>query len=152
MTVIGAVASIKRKIKAITRQNTNQDLEDLLRQLNPVLRGWTSYFRHGVSSDTYGYLRHYTWRSVIAWLRHKHRRSNWKQLKRQYLDAGWWPSDGNKVLFNPAAVRVTRYRYRGTRIPTPWTHQPDKPTDPLRAGCGESRTSGSEARTGETDR
>ena len=24
------------------------------------------------------------------------------------------------TLFNPAAVPVTRYRYRGTKIPTPW--------------------------------
>jgi len=24
------------------------------------------------------------------------------------------------ILFNPAAVPVTRYRYRATRIPTPW--------------------------------
>ena len=31
----GSVASIKRKIKAITRQNTNQDLEDLLRATQP---------------------------------------------------------------------------------------------------------------------
>ena len=147
-----SVTSIKRKIKAITRQTTSQSLEHLLRQLNPVLRGWTSYFRHGVSAATYGYLRHYTWRRVITWLRHKHPRGNWKQLKRRYLDTGWWPSDGNVALFNPAAVRVTRYRYRGTRIPTPWTHQPSTPTDPRRAGCGESRTSGSEARTGETDR
>jgi len=24
------------------------------------------------------------------------------------------------VLFNPGAVRTTRYRYRGKSIPTPW--------------------------------
>ena len=90
-----------------------------------------------------GYLRHYTWRRVITWLRHKHPRGNWKQLKRRYLDTGWWPSDGNVALFNPAAVRVTRYRYHRTRIPTPRTHQPSTPTDPWRAGCGESRTSAS---------
>ena len=146
-----SVASIKRKVKAITRQTTSQTLEHLLRQLNPVLRGWTAYFRHGVSAATYAYLRHYTWRRVIAWLRHKHPRGNWKQLRRQYLDTGWWPYQGDTVLFNPAAVRVTRYRYRGARIPTPWTQQePEAPTDPRRAGCVETRMSGSEARTGET--
>ncbi|MGW2207664.1 group II intron maturase-specific domain-containing protein [Streptomyces sp. NPDC001774] len=25
----------------------------MLHQLNPVLRGWTAYFRHGVSSATF---------------------------------------------------------------------------------------------------
>ncbi|MFH1330930.1 MAG: group II intron reverse transcriptase/maturase [Actinomycetota bacterium] len=148
-----SVASIKRKIKAVTRQTTSQSLEHLLCQLNPVLRGWTAYFRHGVSAATYAYLRHYTWRRVVVWLRHKHPRANWKQMRRQYLDAGWWPSEGKVVLFNPAAVRITRYRYRGTRIPTPWMQQmtPDTPTDSWRAGCVETRTSGSEARAGETD-
>jgi RNA-directed DNA polymerase len=33
---------------------------------------------------------------------------------------GWWPADGEVVLFNPGAVRTTRYRYRGSKIPTPW--------------------------------
>ena len=83
-----------------------------------------------MSADTYRYLRHYTWRRVIAWLRHKHPCGNWKQLKRRYFDTGWWPSDGITVLFNPATVRVTRYRYRGPHIPTPWTHQPDTPNRP----------------------
>ena len=67
-----SVVSIKRKIKAIGRQTTSQSLEHLLRQLNPVLRGWTSYLRHGVSAATYGYLRHYTWRSrTTIWRRER---------------------------------------------------------------------------------
>jgi RNA-directed DNA polymerase len=24
------------------------------------------------------------------------------------------------ILFNPGAVQTTRYRYRGTKIPSPW--------------------------------
>jgi hypothetical protein len=78
--------------------------------------------RHGVSSATFGYLRHFTWRRVVCWLRHKHRRANWKQLRRRYLTGvGWWPEQDGVALFDPAAVAVTRYRYRGTSIPTPWT-------------------------------
>jgi len=51
-----ALASIKAKVKAITRQGTNQPLASLLRQLNLALRGWTAYFCHGVSKATFGYL------------------------------------------------------------------------------------------------
>ena len=32
----------------------------------------------------------------------------------------WWPADGDVIMFNPGAVRTTRYRYRGTKIPSPW--------------------------------
>ena len=33
---------------------------------------------------------------------------------------GWWPADGDVIMFNPGAVRTTRYRYRGAKIPSPW--------------------------------
>ena len=87
-----ALASIKAKVKAITRQGTNKPLSDLLRQLNSALRGWTTYFRHGASKATFGYLSHYTWFRVIRWLRRKYRHATWKQLRRRYLGNGWWPS------------------------------------------------------------
>ncbi len=122
-----ALAAIKRKVKTVTRQGTNNTLADLLRQLNAVLRGWTNYFRHGVSKATFGYLRHYTWWRVVRWLRRKYRRTGWKKLRARFLryDDKTWVSDGEVELFDPAAVAVTRYRYRGN-VPTPWTqHETD---------------------------
>jgi RNA-directed DNA polymerase len=38
-----------------------------------------------------------------------------------YSGGGWWPSDGEALLFNPGAVKTTRYRYRGRNIANPWT-------------------------------
>ena len=115
-----ALASIKAKVKAITRQGTNNPLSDLLRQLNPTLRGWTNYFRHGVSSDTFAYLHRYTWFRIWRWLRRKHRRAHWKWLRRRYLANAGMPTHNGMALFDCRTVPVTRYRYRGTRIPTPW--------------------------------
>ena len=85
-------------------RHTNPSLEVLLHRLNPVLRGWTNYFRYGVSSKTFNYLRAFVWRRVVRWLRGKHPRLNWKQLRRRYL-SGWWPTEGRSTLFNPAAGR-----------------------------------------------
>jgi len=116
-----ALASIKAKVKAITQQGTNNPLSDLLRQLNGVLRGWTNYFRHGVSKATFGYVHQFTWLRVVRWLRRKHRRANWKWLRRHYLANRWWPEHGGMALFDCRAVPVTRYRYRGAAIPTPWS-------------------------------
>jgi RNA-directed DNA polymerase len=113
-----ALASVKAKVRAITRGGTNQPLAVVLRRLNPVLRGWANYFRHGVSKATFDYLSAFSWRRVICWLRHKHRRANWKWIRRRYLP-GWRPTE--VTLFNPTATAVTRYRYRGGQIPTPWT-------------------------------
>jgi len=116
-----ALASIKAKVKTISRQGTNSPLSDLLRRLNPVLRGWTNYFRHGVSKATFAYLHQFTWERVVGWLRTKHRRANWGWLRRRYLANAWWPEHDGMALFDCRAVPVTRYRYRGAAITTPWS-------------------------------
>jgi RNA-directed DNA polymerase len=114
-----AVAAVKTKVRAATRQGTNQPLAALLSRLNPVLRGWANYFRHGVSKATFNYLRAFVWRRVVSWLRRKHPRMSWEQLRRRHLPA-WWPAQGETMLLDPARVPVTRYRWRGDRIPSPW--------------------------------
>ena len=140
-------------MRALTRQDTNQPLAVLLHRLNPVLRGWTNYFRHGVSKATFDYLRAFTWRRVVSWLRRKHPRANWKWLRRRYLP-GWWPTDGEVTLFNPA-------RGGGHPLPLPGSTHPHavdeqhamitkEPADmsSWRAGCVGTRTSGSEGGPG----
>ena len=114
-----ALAAIKAKVRALTQGNTNQTLANLLSRLNPVLRGWANYFRHGVSARTFSYLNAFSWRRVVNWLRHKHPRASWKWLRRRHLPR-WRPTDGEVSLFNPASVPITRYYYRGTKIATPW--------------------------------
>lgn len=115
-----AVKRIVDKVRQRTRFGPDMTFSTLLYRVNSILRGWTNYFRHGVSHATFEYLRAYTWRRIIGWLRTKHPRATWKQLRRRYLQGGWWPTDGEVELFNPAAVRTIRYRYRGADIPSPW--------------------------------
>jgi RNA-directed DNA polymerase len=112
--------AIMAKVKMVCWQNTNLPLEALLRQLNPMLAGWTAHFKHGCSKATFGYLRHYLWHQVIRWIGHKHRRTPWRTLRRRYSAGDGWPTHGDVVLFNPEAVRIVRYRYRGAQIPQPW--------------------------------
>jgi RNA-directed DNA polymerase len=113
-----ALAAVKAKVRAYSHGLWNQPLRFLLDRLNPVLRGWTAYFRHGVSKATFSYLDHFTWNRVICWLRRKHR-SGWRRLRRRFVSERRL-MDGGTALFNPAAVPVTRYPYRGAAIPSPW--------------------------------
>lgn len=117
-----ALAAVKAKVRALTRGPKNQTLAALCDRLNPVLRGWANYFRHGASKATFAYLSHFTWRRVLSWLRRKHPRANWKWLRRRYLP-GWWPTEGDTALFDPYSVVVTRYRFRGYSIPNPWSEE-----------------------------
>ncbi len=129
-----SLRAITAKVKTISRQvGVNQPLDDLLRRLNPAVRGWCTYFRPGTSSVTFAYLSHYLWSTVWRWIRRKHRRTSWKALRRQYCHGGWWPQGENQELFDPGKVGTTRYRYRGKLIPSPWpTTSASPPAIPTR--------------------
>jgi RNA-directed DNA polymerase len=114
-----ALASIVGRVRMLTRRSSYPTLAALLRQLNPVLRGWCAYFRYGVSKATFGYLDQYTWHRVVRWIRKRHNRTKWAALLRGYLP-GWRPTEGNVTLFQPQAVTVSRYRYRANNIATSW--------------------------------
>jgi RNA-directed DNA polymerase len=118
-----ALASIMGKVRALTTKTQHRTLAELLRRLNPVLRGWCNYFRHGVSSSTFAYLGQFAWRRVTRWLRKRHPGITWKDLRRRFLtgEPGWRPAEDGTVLFYPQQVQITRYRWRATNIPTPWT-------------------------------
>ncbi|MBW8705382.1 hypothetical protein MBT84_37850 [Streptomyces sp. MBT84] len=73
-----------------------------------------------MSSVTFQYLHHIVWHQVWEWIRRKHRRTHWKELNRRYYDGRGWPTCEDIALFAPEKVRTTRYRYRGTVIPSPW--------------------------------
>ena len=130
----------RARCRTLCRQNINLPLEALLRRLNPVLRGWTTYFRPGVSSIAFDYLRAFTWRQVV---RLATPQAPPASTGRNSADAsavdGWWPADGDVILFNPGAVRTTRYRYRGTQDPVALAERSmsDSTTDP--SGLVESR-------------
>lgn len=119
-----ALTSVRRKVKALTgRSTTNLELSELIAALNPVLRGWANYFRHAAAKRTFDYLGYYAWWRVGRWLRKKHPRMTWKQIARRYTSDGTFQDKGI-ALFNPGSVSVTRYRYRGARIPNPWSIPP----------------------------
>ncbi len=116
-----AVASARRKIKTLCRQvTTSQPLDALLRRVNSTLRGWSGYFRAGVSSAVFSYLSHYTWKTVWRWLLRKHRKLTRTQIRGRYFGGGWWPATENRELIDLTKIGTTRYRYRGSVIPSPW--------------------------------
>ena len=91
---------------------------------------------------------HFSWTRIVGWLRKRHLKLNWGTLRRRFLPA-WEIRDGETELFRPESIAIERYRYRGARILTPVddsseTIRPNSGVNAWRAGCGGSRTSGSE--------
>ena len=121
-----SIQAVKDKVAVKTyRATQNQDLAALLQSVNKTLAGWANYFRHGVSKAVFNAIDHYAWNRIRRWLRRKHHgRSGlgMPELRRRFCAPGTWTFAVSRTRFTGAsAVPVTRYRYRGTRIPSPWT-------------------------------
>ncbi|HEV2242830.1 MAG TPA: group II intron reverse transcriptase/maturase [Streptosporangiaceae bacterium] len=125
-----AIQAVKAKVTEKTGRSTlHQDPAVLITSLNRALAGWANYFRHGVSKAVFGAIGHHAWHRIMRWLRHKykHRRSQigMPELRRRFCLPGTWKFAFHGIVFTGASsVAVTRYRYRGTRIPSPWTPRP----------------------------
>ncbi|HEX4087895.1 MAG TPA: group II intron maturase-specific domain-containing protein, partial [Trebonia sp.] len=124
-----AIQAVKGKVAEETYRSTqNQDFAALIRSVNRTLEGWANYFRHGVSKAVFGAIDHYAWNRIMRWLRRKFKGRTglgMPELRRRFCAPGSWTFAANGTRFTGArAVPVTRYRYRGTRIPGPWAPQP----------------------------
>jgi RNA-directed DNA polymerase len=120
-----AVRSIKDKVKVKTYRSTrHQDLGELIVDVNKSLAGWANYFRHGVSKATFSAVDSFVWNRLMRWIRAKHAGRtglSMTELRRRFCDKGWRFAHNGAVFTGASSVAVTRYRYRGSTIPTPWT-------------------------------
>ena len=53
-----AIKSFLRTIKATIKANAGAKTENLIRQLNPKIKGWSNYYQHSASSRTFSYIDH----------------------------------------------------------------------------------------------
>jgi RNA-directed DNA polymerase len=116
------IRSLKAKIRALTHRTSQQDLGHVLTRLRQVMHGWASYFRHAVAKNTFIMLDNFAWWRVIRMLQARHH-WRWKDVRRKFTTptGRWLPITAGEIeMQRIAAIPVTRYRYRGTKIPSPW--------------------------------
>ncbi|USI89213.1 RNA-directed DNA polymerase [Rhodococcus pyridinivorans] len=78
----------------------------------------------GVSKATFAYLNAFAWHRATRWLLKRHKRITWADLYRRFLTGrpGNRPQENGIVMFDTTTVAVTRYRWRASNIPTPWSN------------------------------
>lgn len=76
-----------RKLKVCFRNSRSQPVEQVIEQINPVLRGWVNYFAVGHSSRCFSFIRQWVERKIRRHLaRARMRRGfGWKRWSRQWL-------------------------------------------------------------------
>jgi RNA-directed DNA polymerase len=116
------IRSVKAKIRALTRRTSQQDLGYVLTGLNLVMHGWANYFKYAVAKNVFAMLDNFAWWRVIRMLQVRHH-WNWKDVRRRFttLLGRWLPITAGEIeLRRIAAIPVTRYRWRGSKIPSSW--------------------------------
>src|ERR1700757_2917346 len=124
-----AIQAIKDKVRTKTYRSTRHTgLDELIASLNRSLAGWASYFRHGVSKAVFSDVDSHAWNRLMRWIRAKYKHGSHRigmpELRRRFCDQGWRFACNGVAFTGASSVAVTRYRYRGSNIPTPWTPEP----------------------------
>jgi RNA-directed DNA polymerase len=86
------------------------------------MHGWANYFRHAVAKHTFSTLDHFAWWRLIRMLKQRHH-WNWTDVRRTLVTATgkWRPISADEIELRPiAAIPISRYRWRGAQIPSPW--------------------------------
>jgi RNA-directed DNA polymerase len=96
-----AVQKLRDKIKAIFAMHRSQPLHEVVKIINPILRGWVEYFRIGNSAKVFG--------SIKDWLNKKMRRHLMRSKGRQGF--GWkrWSTTMLWSLYNVYSDFHVRY-------------------------------------------
>jgi group II intron reverse transcriptase/maturase len=80
-----ALRSMRQKVKELEfRKQTQMELGDIARRLNPILRGWIEYYGHYNPSALYPLYR-YINQTLVAWAGRKY-----KRFRRHKTRAGKW--------------------------------------------------------------
>lgn len=123
-----AIQSIKDTVSVKTYRSTrHMGLDEMILSLNRSLVGWAHHFRYAVSKDVFAAVDSHAWHRLMRWTRAKYTgktQLGMKQLRRRFCDEGWRFAHNGVVFTGASSVAVTRYRYRGNTIPTPWTPNP----------------------------
>ena len=86
-----SIKAIMEKIKAIIQKAQAWTQDQLIKALNPVIRGWSNYHRHIVAKETFAKLDSYIWTVIWRWGKRRHRNKGHKWIARKY-----WHSKGNR--------------------------------------------------------
>lgn len=108
------LAELLRKLRGATQ-------EQVIRALNPRIRGWTNYYRHVVSKQTFSKLDNQLYWILRRWSVRRHPNKTGKWAYRKYwhhTGKRWEFSDGQLSLHKHAATEIVRHvKVVGDRSP-----------------------------------
>lgn len=113
------VKRLRDKVGEIITSKQGDSAENLIKALNPVIRGWCNYYRFVNSSDTFSALGHWLEERLWQWTarRHPHKSNGWRKNKYfTKLNGQNWrffakEENGNLIyLIYPSDIKMLRHK------------------------------------------
>lgn len=80
------VRSFLAKIRKTIRKFTAMKTGDMIRTLNPIIRGWANYHRHIVACDTFKVMDNHIFRYLWIWVKRRHpHKGKWWLMQKYWL-------------------------------------------------------------------
>lgn len=114
----GSVKRFLTAIRGLIKAQATAKTVDVLRQLNPKIRGWANYYRHVVSQRTFDRVDYHVMTALWSWIRRRHpnKSVHWRR-KRYFRQQG----NRNWVFYapirNPQGDRVPLNLYLAAAVP-----------------------------------
>jgi RNA-directed DNA polymerase len=80
-----AVKRIRERLRAEMLSLRGANAQAVIARLNPIIRGWSAYYRTAVSSETFTALDHYLWKLTHKWAKHSHPNKPTRWIIRRYF-------------------------------------------------------------------
>ena len=125
-----AIQEVKRKLKGIWRKHVGSPTVALINEMNPVIRGWSHYFRVGVSKEVFTDLDAFMYQRAQRYMKRRHPKKSGRWRTEKY----WGPILGrqDRWVFQDKQRNGTLRKFAWTKIVrhhlVPTTYSPDDPT------------------------
>lgn len=105
-------------LKEVTRSKKHCKQEELIKELNPKISGWSNYFSSVCSKETFSKMDHLMFWKLYRWARKKHPKTS----RRKVVDKYWrnWKfgtKDGYRLNWHTDKKIIRHIKVRGIRSP-----------------------------------
>ena len=100
-----------RAIRSYLDAHKQTPAGQVIKALNPVIRGWANYYRHCAAKHVFQKVRHAQWQMLWNWAKRRHPNKSSKWVKARYFrsDGYWTFQEGKAELVKPDATPITRF-------------------------------------------
>jgi RNA-directed DNA polymerase len=81
-----ALRRVRERLRTEMRALRGANADAVLIRLNPIIRGWSAYYRTVVSSEAFAALDEYMWRLTFKWAKHSHPNKSRHWFVNRYFD------------------------------------------------------------------